>query len=157
MLSPNIDVSKTLPPNGIIHFRILSVHDVNNFTVKLLDHYDAKNRHTRFDEYEDMYISLNRDLSEKKVYVLDPKVNHKYAVYRVNKDIYERCIVIKVLETERITKRASAVQVGLIDTGEKRRIQTTSLFELPDKYKDIPRQGKQVFLIGRTQFVCSDL
>lgn len=147
ILSPDADVSNTLPSHGLIHFRLLTVHDVNCFTVKLLEYFDSDNKRSKWNHYDDMHGALNADLSREKVYALDPKVGGKYAVYQTQKgEGYERCVVLKVLNVEKITNRASTVRVRLIDTGEKVNIATTSMFELPDKYKKIPSQGKRSFI-----------
>lgn len=164
-LSENLDkpIDKPLL-SGIIHFKVSNIMDVTIFAAHLIEHVDLITGKTeKIKNYcEDIEQELEATCKVTKTYPSTIKVT-KWYIWEEKLNVFKRVEVLSVLEVN-VVKEPSKVKVELIDHGRIEKIFASQLYELPAKFKAIPKQGKIYYFrlitlsqanLSRDPLVCS--
>lgn len=148
VLCKQLDTNENTRYFGQIKFKIITVIDVSTYCVNVLEYTDA-NEQTKQNLYDKSTIEkqLTEIMNKERFYVDDADVSDWVALEDTDEEgaiVYRRCEVVKIIETDRITKKPRTVRVVLIDSGLVRRVHLHQLFSLPDEFKTIPLQGTTV-------------
>ncbi|KAF5288060.1 hypothetical protein FQR65_LT12110 [Abscondita terminalis] len=144
-LSKNLDYVGNLPKNGVVKFKIVHVHNVTSFAIKLLEHTDLQGETTKFDLNDDLEKMLMEAMNKQKTPIFDAKPGGRFSYYAEDQKYY-RCIVRKIVSVEKITKKAAVVSIRCMDTGLDLDVPCSTLYELPKSLAKIDPQVTDVYL-----------
>lgn len=143
-LNSNLE-NGNLPTSGTIYFRVSNIIDAATYGVHLLEHIDLDTETST--KIPNLCKDIENELSVKcmtcKMYPSRIKLSAWY-VWEQSVNEFKRVEVIAILEEHHITKEPHRVKIELIDYGGTENIPTSQLYELPEKFKRIPKQGIKI-------------
>lgn len=142
ILSNKYNYVANLPKSGVVKFKILSVQDINCYTVCLLEHTDCDGYSCEIENYFNLFnMHLKSMLKNNNTHVKNVKVGCIYVHYDDENDVCQRCKVLEIVSVFPITKVPDKVKVKWIDIGGNHIVPTLLLYELPDNLKNVDPQG----------------
>ncbi|XP_047108037.1 putative ATP-dependent RNA helicase TDRD12 [Schistocerca piceifrons] len=147
VIIPEEDVVGNLPVNGKVKFKVLHVHDVTHFSVRLLEHFDLSGKknilHSEYVKIEmclsAFFLNENNRLSHGI-----PQVNDICAI-EADKNLYKRVQVLSILKYD-AHKNPTDVKVKFLDNGQYEACKVFRLLHIPEEFRHIPPQAVDVFL-----------
>lgn len=140
IFNENLDVSNYLPKSDRIRFKIVEIHDVSHYSIKIIQHIDDKNNVHFYDENEDISEGLTDTLKIHRKQITDPVPGHYYAYYDFNETLsnYYRCRLLEKLKEK--------VKIILIDKGTVVETTVSRIFKLPNEFsvEDHPELSKYI-------------
>lgn len=147
-LSEELDNTPSVPDSGTIHFRISNIIDVTTFAAHLIKHIDIKTGTEKkfLNQTETIEKELSAIFQQSKAYPPTLELK-KWYVWEENLKDFKRCEIISIIEEEKITKQPHKVKIELIDHGRIVQIPAAQLYDLPQNFKTIPKQGTYIISI----------
>lgn len=141
------DTTTSVPQSGIIKLKILHIHNITNFAVRLIEHVDADGVvHEIKDKFAEIAIKLTRLTSENaRKKLTDIEIGILCAIEESPK-LFRRCKITNIL-CKNAMNLPTKVQVKLLDVGAILDVSAYELYMLPlDDLYDIPPQAVEVYI-----------
>lgn len=137
LISRDTDFTEDIPFKGKIKFKILNIHDVTKFSIRILEHSDEDNNILKFEVDTSITQDLTESLTVKKRSITNYVLGRWYA-FSGDNETYKRCELINI--------EGEDCEIKFIDSGLITNTSKSSLYVLPKQFDHLHRPTNGEYL-----------